>query len=132
MRRRRLVRVPASSANLGPGYDVLAAALSIHLELEVEETGEFAVVLDRDDGRVRESTRGCDGKTAGTGAWIHHPRELDSAAARKLDHAIDQHRRRKRDTPLSACGRGVSCRVSFPQAVNESVSARQVVRDVLL
>ena len=40
--RRRLVRVPASSANLGPGYDALAAALSIHLELEVEETGEFA------------------------------------------------------------------------------------------
>ena len=27
MKRRRLVRVPASSANLGPGYDVLAAAL---------------------------------------------------------------------------------------------------------
>jgi homoserine kinase len=43
MRRHRIVRVPASSANLGPGYDVLAAALSIHLELEVEETGEFFV-----------------------------------------------------------------------------------------
>ena len=41
--RRRLVRVPASSANLGPGYDVLAAALSLHLELEVTETGQFAV-----------------------------------------------------------------------------------------
>ena len=41
--RRRLVRVPASSANLGPGYDVLAAALSAHLELEVTETGEFVV-----------------------------------------------------------------------------------------
>jgi homoserine kinase len=41
--RRRLVRVPASSANLGPGYDVLAAALTLHLELEVEETGEFSV-----------------------------------------------------------------------------------------
>jgi homoserine kinase len=37
------VRVPASSANLGPGYDVLAAALSLQLELEVEETGEFFV-----------------------------------------------------------------------------------------
>jgi homoserine kinase len=37
------VRVPASSANLGPGYDVLAAALSLELELEVEETGEFFV-----------------------------------------------------------------------------------------
>jgi len=39
--RRRLVRVPASSANLGPGYDAMAAAVSLHLELEVEETGEF-------------------------------------------------------------------------------------------
>lgn len=42
-RRRRLVRVPASSANLGPGFDVLAAALALHLELEVEEAGEFSV-----------------------------------------------------------------------------------------
>jgi homoserine kinase len=43
MVRRRLVRVPASSANLGPGFDVLAAALSLHLEVEVVETGRFAV-----------------------------------------------------------------------------------------
>jgi homoserine kinase len=41
--RRRLVRVPASSANLGPGFDVLAAALSLQLEVEVRETGSFAV-----------------------------------------------------------------------------------------
>jgi homoserine kinase len=40
------VRVPASSANLGPGYDSLAAALSLNLELEVEETGEFGVECD--------------------------------------------------------------------------------------
>jgi len=38
--------VPASSANLGPGYDVLAAALSLQLELEVKETGEFSVRSD--------------------------------------------------------------------------------------
>jgi homoserine kinase len=44
--RRRVVRVPASSANLGPGYDALAAALGFHLELEVEETGSFAVECD--------------------------------------------------------------------------------------
>ena len=44
LERRRLVRVPASSANLGPGFDVLAAALGLHLELEVVETGTFAVV----------------------------------------------------------------------------------------
>ena len=35
--------MPASSANLGPGYDVLAAALDLPLELEVEETGTFSV-----------------------------------------------------------------------------------------
>jgi homoserine kinase len=43
MTRRRMVRVPASSANLGPGFDCMAAALALHLELEVEETGHFAV-----------------------------------------------------------------------------------------
>ena len=46
MNRRRTVRVPASSANLGPGYDVLAAALAIDLELDVEETGDFSVECD--------------------------------------------------------------------------------------
>jgi homoserine kinase len=46
MPRRRVVRVPASSANLGPGFDSMAAALSLHLELEVCETGEFALQTD--------------------------------------------------------------------------------------
>jgi homoserine kinase len=46
MRRHRVVRVPASSANLGPGYDSLAAALSLELELEVGETGKFSVECD--------------------------------------------------------------------------------------
>lgn len=46
--RRRLVRVPGSSANLGPGFDVLATALSLHLDLEVVETGSFAVLTDLD------------------------------------------------------------------------------------
>ena len=31
--------MPASSANLGPGFDCMAAALSLQLELEVAETG---------------------------------------------------------------------------------------------
>jgi homoserine kinase len=68
--RRRLVKVPASSANLGPGYDVLAAALAVHLELEVEEVGSFSVEaeglgvpLDRSNLCVRafESLRPADG-----------------------------------------------------------------------
>jgi homoserine kinase len=68
--RRRLVKVPASSANLGPGYDVLGAALAMHLELEVEEAGSFSVEagdlgvpLDRSNLCVRafESLRPADG-----------------------------------------------------------------------
>jgi homoserine kinase len=55
VRRRRLVRAPASSANLGPGYDVLAAALQLHLELEVDETGEFSVETDLDVPRDRSN-----------------------------------------------------------------------------
>jgi homoserine kinase len=53
--RRRLVRVPASSANLGPGFDVLAAALALHLELEVVETGSFAVETELDIPRDRDN-----------------------------------------------------------------------------
>ncbi len=48
MHRRRVVRVPASSANLGPGFDVLAVALALHTEVEVLETGTFAVETDLD------------------------------------------------------------------------------------
>ena len=63
LQRRRLIGVPASSANLGPGFDVLAAALSLHLELEVQETGRFAihtdlaVPLDRENLVVRAFER---------------------------------------------------------------------------
>jgi homoserine kinase len=55
MIRRRLVRVPASSANLGPGFDCLAAALALHLELEVEETGRFSVETELAVARGREN-----------------------------------------------------------------------------
>ncbi len=55
LRRRRLVRVPASSANLGPGFDCMAAALALALEVEVEETGEFAVQTELPVARGREN-----------------------------------------------------------------------------
>ena len=40
------VRVPGSTANLGPGFDVLAAALGLFLTVEVEEAGEFRLLTD--------------------------------------------------------------------------------------
>jgi homoserine kinase len=88
--RRRLVRVPASTANLGPGYDVLAAAVSLHLELEVEETGEFsfdpgAADLPTDRGnllvRAFESLHPADGIAFRLRSEIPLARGLGSSAA---------------------------------------------------
>jgi homoserine kinase len=88
--RHRLIRVPASSANLGPGYDVMAAAVSLHLELEVEETGEFSldpggldVSTGRDNLVVRafESLHSADGIAFRLRSEIPLARGLGSSAA---------------------------------------------------
>jgi len=88
--RRRLVRVPASSANLGPGYDVMAAAVSLHLELEVEEAGEFSfdpggadLPTGRENLLVRafESLRPADGIAFALRSEIPLARGLGSSAA---------------------------------------------------
>ncbi len=88
--RRRLVRVPASSANLGPGYDVMAAALELFLELEVEEVGEFSfdpgpldVPTGRDNLLVRafESLHSADGIAFRLTETIPLGRGLGSSAA---------------------------------------------------
>jgi homoserine kinase len=55
MDRRRVVRVPASSANLGPGFDCMAAAVGLHLQLEVRETGQFSIETDLPVARGREN-----------------------------------------------------------------------------
>jgi len=44
--RRVLVRVPASSANLGPGFDCMAAALAPALELEVVDGEPFSFATE--------------------------------------------------------------------------------------
>jgi homoserine kinase len=88
--RHRLVRVPASSANLGPGYDAMAAAMAMHLELEVEESGEYSFDpggLDVPTGRenliVRafESLRPADGIAFRLRSEIPLARGLGSSAA---------------------------------------------------
>ncbi len=40
------VRVPASSANLGPGFDALGLALELHNEIEVTESDAIAVTVE--------------------------------------------------------------------------------------
>lgn len=43
---RVLVKVPATSANLGPGFDALGLALNYHDELEVRALGSTDVIVD--------------------------------------------------------------------------------------
>jgi len=84
------VRVPGSSANLGPGFDILAAALSVHLELEVSESGELSVdpdgldvPTDRSNLCVRafESLHPADGLSFRISGEIPLARGLGSSAA---------------------------------------------------
>lgn len=90
MKRHRVVRVPASSANLGPGFDTLAAAVSLYLEVDVEETGEFTVIselegipLDRSNLVVRafERLHEADGMTFQIKSEIPLAAGLGSSAA---------------------------------------------------
>jgi homoserine kinase len=47
------IRVPASSANLGPGFDALGLALSVYLECEVSPADELTITVDgRDAHRI--------------------------------------------------------------------------------
>jgi homoserine kinase len=65
-----LVRVPASSANLGPAFDALGLALDLHLEVGFVsgETGEPAAVDDRHPAQVAFR------RLAGHGAlWVRSP-----------------------------------------------------------
>jgi homoserine kinase len=73
------VRVPATSANLGPGFDSLGLALTLHDEVEVEVTrdglsieviGEGAEVADRGEGHlvvkvIRQAFDVIDARAAG-------------------------------------------------------------------
>lgn len=49
------VSVPATSANLGPGFDSLGAALGMRLSLEVSDADEFSLVTDLEVPRDRSN-----------------------------------------------------------------------------
>ena len=115
MRRRRLVSVPASSANLGPGYDVLAAALELTLELEVEETGEFGVhseVAGLPDDRSNLCVRGfellhpADGLAFRIRSEIPVAAGLGSSAAAIVAGLCAADHMFELDAPLFALARG--------------------------
>jgi homoserine kinase len=58
MRRKVRVRVPASTANLGPGFDALGMALGLYNEIEVELSGTRLVLEVEGEGREKLQSLG--------------------------------------------------------------------------
>jgi homoserine kinase len=46
------IKLPATSANLGPGFDATAVALDFHLEIEAQEASEFAISATGHDAEI--------------------------------------------------------------------------------
>ena len=111
-----MVRVPASSANLGPGYDSMAAALALHLELEVEEAGEFSVdsgdtdlPADRDNLCVRafEALHPADGIAFRISSDIPIASGLGSSAAAIVAGLVAADHMYELDAPLLDLATGI-------------------------
>ncbi|GAJ01948.1 unnamed protein product, partial [marine sediment metagenome] len=51
------IRVPATTANLGPGFDCLGMALKLYLNLEIEEIEEGLVIEYQGDGAEKFSAK---------------------------------------------------------------------------
>jgi len=65
------VRVPATSANLGPGFDVLGLALALHNEIDAEEADQVAVAIEGEGaGRLETGARNV---VARAYAWPSRP-----------------------------------------------------------
>lgn len=89
------VRVPGSSANIGPGFDVLAIALAKYLEVSVEEASAFDVVVEGHGAevpvdanhlasRVLRAVRGTDHARVRISSELPLARGLGSSAALAL------------------------------------------------
>jgi len=79
------VRVPASSANLGAGFDAFALALGLHLHCALRPSGGITDLYRREAmlrlGRFREgSVRTEAGETLRTGSSLEMALALQSAA----------------------------------------------------
>lgn len=104
---RARVRVPATSANLGPGFDALGLALALHDEVEVRALGSADVVVD----------------VVGEGA-DEVPSGDDHLVVRALRHALDH-------VGAPQTGLHLTCRNRIPHGRGLGSSAGAVVAGLL-
>ncbi len=101
------VRVPATSANLGPGFDALGLALALHDDVEVRALGSAEVVVD----------------VVGEGAG-EVPSGEDHLVVRALRHALDH-------VGAPQTGLHLTCRNRIPHGRGLGSSAAAVVAGIL-
>ncbi|MBW0255688.1 homoserine kinase [Cellulomonas sp. PS-H5] len=104
---RARVRVPATSANLGPGFDALGLALALHDEVEVRALGSADVLVD----------------VVGEGA-DEVPSGDDHLVVRALRHALDH-------VGAPQTGLHLTCRNRIPHGRGLGSSAGAVVAGLL-
>lgn len=104
---RARVRVPATSANLGPGFDALGLALALHDDVEVRALGSADVVVD----------------VVGEGAQ-DVPSGDDHLVVRALRHALDH-------VGAPQTGLHLTCRNRIPHGRGLGSSAGAVVAGIL-
>jgi homoserine kinase len=104
---RARVRVPATSANLGPGFDSLGLALALHDDVEVRALGSADVVVD----------------VVGEGAE-EVPSGDDHLVVRALRHALDH-------VGAPQTGLHLTCRNRIPHGRGLGSSAGAVVAGLL-
>ncbi|RMI06940.1 homoserine kinase [Cellulomonas triticagri] len=104
---RARVRVPATSANLGPGFDALGLALALHDDVEVRALGSAEVVVD----------------VVGEGAG-EVPSGEDHLVVRALRHGLDH-------VGAPQTGLHLTCRNRIPHGRGLGSSAAAVVAGLL-
>lgn len=109
------VRVPATSANLGPGFDTLGLALNVHDELEVEATEAGA-----DGAAVRVEVHGI----GAPGTELAVPTDETNLVARAILHVFDR-------VGVAPPGLSISATNSIPHGRGMGSSGAAIVSGVL-
>lgn len=123
-----VLRVPATSANVGPGFDSLGMALNIYTEVSFEMTGS---AKNNDPERMELEFEGCDEKYADRNnliytSFVRALRHIDGIFPEKMKIGINS------EVPVCrGLGSSAACIVAGVKAAYESSMEQYCDREVL-